>query len=66
MTKTTIELTEEQKDMLLDERLPHESNYGETIERLCGNVETPYMTEAEVRSIANEQISERVIPEAQR
>jgi len=65
MGKTTIELTDEQKQMLRDARLPHESNYGETVERLCGNSETPYMTEEQVREIANEQIAERVVTEAQ-
>jgi len=66
MSKTTVELEDTTKDALREARLSHESNYNETIERLLGNGETPYMTEAEVRSIANEQITERVIPEAQR
>jgi hypothetical protein len=66
MARTTIELSEAQKQLLKEERLSHESNYGETIERLCGEADTPYLSAAEVREIANEQISERVVPEAQR
>jgi len=65
MTKTTIELTKEQKQMLQDERLDHESNYGETIERLCGNG-YEYATKGEVREIVQEEITERIVSQAQK
>jgi len=54
--KTTIELTDEQKEMLLNERLSHESNYGQTIERLCGESQTGYVTETEVRDIVTDMV----------
>ena len=60
MTKTTIELTQEQKQILKDERLPHENNYGETVERLCGEADVSFTTEPEVRTI----VSDMVIMEA--
>lgn len=60
MTKTTIELTDEQKQMLRDERLPHESNYGDTIERLCGEDNLPYITEEEARSIARAEAKDMI------
>ena len=56
MGKTTIEVSEVQKEMLLDERLPHESNYGDTIERLCGEHDMPFVTESEVRSIVADMV----------
>ena len=37
MSDTTIQLPESTRDKLKDERLPHESNYGDTIERLLGD-----------------------------
>jgi len=58
MTKTTIELTKEQKRMLKDERLPHETNYGETIERLCGNSDTPFTTKTDVERIVEREIEQ--------
>lgn len=60
MTKTTIEIPESTKEALRDERLPHESNYGETIDRLLNNHEVPYITESEAKSL----ISDMVVLEA--
>ena len=37
MSDTTIQLPKSTRDKLKDERLPHESNYGDTIERLLGD-----------------------------
>ena len=37
MSDTTIQVPESTRDKLKDERLPHESNYGDTIERLLGD-----------------------------
>lgn len=40
--RTTVEMTKENRDALKAERLPHESTYDETIERLLGNADNPY------------------------
>jgi hypothetical protein len=56
MTKTTIELPESTKEKLRQERLDHETNYGQTIERLLDNHEVPYITESEARSIVSEMV----------
>ena len=37
MSDTTIQITTDLRKRLKDERLPHESNYGDTIERLLGD-----------------------------
>ena len=37
MSDTTIQLPKSTRDKLKDERLPHESNYSDTIERLLGD-----------------------------
>ena len=60
MSKTTIQLTEAQKQMLLDARLEHETNYGQTIERLCGDGGTGFVTVSDVRGV----VSDMVIAEA--
>ena len=56
MTKTTIQLNESTKQALQDERLPTESNYNETIERLLHGDKTRYVTEAEVREVVSEMV----------
>jgi hypothetical protein len=66
MTRTTIEIPEETKEALRDARLAHESNYGETIDRLLQRDDVEFVTEREAREIADEKIADRVIPEAQR
>jgi len=65
MGRTTIELTEKCKDALLDCRLEHESSYEDTLWRLMGEGTAEYVTPARAREIADEQITERVIMEAQ-
>ena len=59
MTNTTIQLPESTRDKLKDERLPHESNYGDTIERLLGDSTGGQLwTEQEIRDMArNEAMS---------
>jgi len=52
MSKTTIEVPESIRDKLREERLPHESNYGDTIRRLLGEGTTEFVTSAEVERIA--------------
>ena len=37
MSNTTIQIPTDLRKRLKDERLPHESNYGDTIERLLGD-----------------------------
>jgi len=66
MGKTTIEVTEEARDVLKAERLDHESNYTQTILRLSESHRNTMVTEEQAREIANEQISERVVMEAQK
>ena len=59
MSDTTIQLPESTRDKLKDERLPHESNYGDTIERLLGDSTGGQLwTEQEIRDMArNEAMS---------
>ena len=57
MTKTTIELTEEARDALREERLSHETNDTQVILRLCGEGE-PFLTESEVRDLVDRRIDE--------
>lgn len=56
MEKTTIELPTETKQKLREERLDHETNYGQTIERLLGEGGMNYVTESDVRSIVSEMV----------
>jgi hypothetical protein len=60
MSKTTIELPEDLRDDLRDERLPHESNYADTIRRLLGEETTEFVTSAEAERIA-ERVFEREV-----
>ena len=56
---TTIQLPESTRDKLKDERLPHESNYGDTIERLLGDSAGGQLwTEAEIREIISDEIDQ--------
>ena len=59
MSNTTIQIPESVRDDLRDERLPHESNYGDTIERLLGDSTGGQLwTEQEIRDMArNEAMS---------
>ena len=56
MSKTTIEVPETVRDGLRDERLPHESNYGDTIRRLLNDDSGGQLwTEAEIRDMARDE-----------
>ena len=59
MSDTTIQIPTELRKRLKDERLPHESNYGDTIERLLGDSTGGQLwTEQEIRDMArNEAMS---------
>ena len=59
MSDTTIQIPTDLRKRLKDERLPHESNYGETIERLLGDSTGGQLwTEQEIRDMArNEAMS---------
>jgi hypothetical protein len=56
MSRTTIEIPEDTKQALRAARQPHESNYGETIDRLLQRDDTEFVTESEVREIVREEI----------
>jgi len=56
MNKTTIELPVPVRDKLRDERKPHESNYGDTIERLLGEAGGQLWTEQEIRDLVQREI----------
>jgi len=60
MATTTIQLPEATKEKLRDARLAHETNYGQTIERLLGEGDTEFVTESDVRGV----VSDMVIGEA--
>jgi len=56
MSDTTIQIPESTKQKLRDARLEHETNYGQTIERLLGESNTDFATEADVRAVVNEMV----------
>lgn len=57
MGRTTIELDEDTRDRLREERKPHESNYGDTIDRLLGQSSGGQLwTESEIRDLARDEI----------
>lgn len=59
MSKTTIEIPTELREQLKDERLPHESNYGDTIRRLLDDgTGRQLWSEDEIRSLAREEIAD--------
>jgi len=70
MDRTSIEISKEKKEQLREERLPHESNYDDTIGRLLENHSVPFLTEQEVRDVAQKEarrvVSDRVVMEAQK
>ena len=57
---TTIQIPETIRDDLRDERLPHESNYGDTIRRLLGEETTDFVTSAEAERIAERVVERKV------
>ena len=57
MSDTTIQLPKSTRDKLKDERLPHESNYGDTIERLLGDSTGGQLwTEQEIRDMVQREL----------
>jgi hypothetical protein len=56
MTKTTIEISDSTKQKLRKARLEHETNYGQTIERLLGESNTDFLTEAEIREVVRDEL----------
>ena len=59
-SRTSIELSEEMRDALKSERLPHESNYDDTIRRLVGEKTTEFVTSAEAERIAERVVERKV------
>lgn len=53
---TTIEIPEELRDKLREERTAHESNYAQTIERLLGESNGQVWTEQELRDIVQQEL----------
>jgi len=60
MARTTVELSEETKNRLQEARLPHETNYDQTINRLLGEPNAPFVTEEEARSIARAEAKDMI------
>lgn len=59
MSRTTIEIDEELRDRLKEERLPHESSYGDTIARLLGDASGGRLwTEQELRDLVDRRIEQ--------
>ena len=57
MSDTTIQVPESTRDKLKDKRLPHESNYGDTIERLLGDSTGGQLwTEQELKDLVDRRI----------
>jgi len=57
MPRTTIELDEDTRDRLREERKPHESNYDDTLRRLLGQSSGGQLwTEAEIRDLCRDEI----------
>ena len=54
---TTIQIPTDLRKRLKDERLPHESNYGDTIERLLGDSTCGQLwTEQEIRDMVRDEL----------
>jgi len=57
MSDTTIQIPTDLRKRLKDERLPHESNYGDTIERLLGDSTGGQLwTEQEIQDVVDRRI----------
>ena len=57
MSDTTIQIPTKLRKRLKDERLPHESNYGDTIERLLGDSTGGQLwTEQEIRDTVRDEL----------
>ena len=56
---TTIEVSEDVRDRLKEERMPHESNYSNTIRRLLGDSTGGQLwTESDIREIVTDEIEQ--------
>jgi len=56
---TTIQIPTDLRKRLKDERLPHESNYGDTIERLLDDSTGGQLwTEQEIKDLIDRRISQ--------
>ena len=54
---TTIQIPRDVRDQLRDNRLPHESSYGDTIERLLGDSTGGQLwTEQELKDLVDRRI----------
>ena len=57
MSDTTIQIPTDLRKRLKDERLPHDSNYGDTIERLLGDSTGGQLwTEQEIRDMVRDEL----------
>ena len=57
MSNTTIQIPTDLRKQLKDERLSHESNYGDTIERLLGDSTGGQLwTEQEIRDMVQREL----------
>ena len=57
MSDTTIQIPTDLRKRLKDERLPHESNYGDTIERLMNDgTGRKLWTEQEIRDMVQREL----------
>ena len=57
MSDTTIQIPTKLRKRLKDERLPHESNYGDTIERLLGDSTGGQLwTEQELKDLVDRRL----------
>ena len=57
MSDTTIQIPTDLRKRLKDERLPHESNYGDTIKRLLGDSTGGQLwTEQEIRDMVRDEL----------
>jgi len=59
MSRTTIEIPESTRDKLKQERQPHESNYGDTIERLLNDGSGGQLwTKREIQDLVQREIEQ--------
>ena len=57
MSNTTIQIPTDLRKRLKEERLPHESNYGDTIERLLGDSTGGQLwTEQEIQDLVDRRL----------
>jgi len=59
MSRTTIEIPSDLRDKLKAERKPHESNYGETIERLLNDSDGGQLwTKREIQDVVQREMEQ--------